>query len=107
MAVSIVDAKPLIAVPFLVSKIDITGMVAGVPETISHTGPSSVAPNLVQFVMTAPPTDGSIVNMCWDSSSTTNNTVTVRFNSTGSLDGATGSVVCTFFSQATAGLNPP
>ena len=107
MAASIVSAKPLIAVPFVVTEIKLSGLTAGLPEALSHLGPSAVNPSEVHFMLTAPPTDGSAIRMSYDSNSTSANTVTVRFLSDGSLDGATVTVFVTFYSQATAGLNPP
>lgn len=106
MAVAAVGART-IAIPFCITKIDCTGFTAGAPETISHLGPSGVTADKVELVLTTGPTDGSTCQLIWLSSSTTNNTVTFKVNCTGSMDGAVGYVVCTFYAQASAGLNPP
>lgn len=106
MAVAAVGSRT-VAVPFAVTKIECTSFTAGVPETVSHLGPSGVAPDSVRLTLTASPSDGSVCQLVVLSMSTTNNTVTFKINCTGSMDGAAGYLTCTFYAAASAGLSPP
>lgn len=106
MAVAAVGSRT-VAVPFCITRIDCTGFTAGVPETVSHLGPSGVTPDGVRLTLTTGPTDGSVWQLVWSSTSTTNNTITFKVNCSGSMDGAVGYLTCTFYAQASAGLNPP
>lgn len=88
-----------------ITEVKLSALTSGLPEQVSHSGPSGVAPFSVQLVLTAPPTDGSMVSFIWDDSDTTNNKVEFRAlcPAGGSLDGATATLICRFLGQASAG----
>lgn len=102
-----VTSKTVVVVPAVVTRHTMSSLTAGLQETVSHLGPSGVTPDTVEFVLTTAPYSMLPVSLVWDSTSTSANTVTVRLISDGSLDGAAGTLLCTFYSQATGGLTAP
>jgi hypothetical protein len=107
MAATIVSWKVLTAAPGgeFISQIKLSGLTAGLPEQILHRGPSGCTPFSVQMLVTEPPTDGSLMDMVWDDTDTTNDKVEVRFRcpAGGSLDGATATLLVRFLDQASGG----
>lgn len=112
MAAATVDEyKVELAVPFVVTRVQLSSLTSDQYEDISHRGPSGCSPFLVLPVVTVGATSGDQITAEWikASDNTTNNTVRVRYRvaAGGDITGATGTVLCFFAQQASAGLNAP
>lgn len=112
MAAATVDEKKVeAAVPFVITRIQLSSLTSDQNEDVAHQGPSGVAPLMVLPVVTVGATTGDQITAEWikASDSTTNNTVRVkaRVAAGGDISGAKLTVYCVFASHASAGLNPP
>lgn len=96
-------------VPELTNEIRLSSLTAGTTETLSHKGPTGVAPSEVAVETTTVATDGSAVNWTHTADSTTSNTTSIKFDTAagGSLSGAKVKIRLTFYPQASGGLSPP
>ncbi len=115
MALTASNKKLLTSSPYVLCTIDCSTLVAGasetitLPTTISGAWPSGVAPDRVSFTVTTPPTSNDPVFMSYTGNSTTNNTITVKFDTTsgGSLTGAVAKLELRALAQATGGITVP
>ena len=112
MAAATVDEyKVELAVPYVITRNQLSALTSDQAEDVSHRGPSGCSPFLVVPVVTVGATSGDQIVCEWvkASDNTTNNTVRVkaRVASGGDITGAKITVVCFFAQQASAGLNPP
>lgn len=112
MAAATVDEfKRELAVPFVVTRIQLSALTSDQNEDVAHKGPTGCSPFLVMPVVTVAATDGSQVTTEWikASDSTANDTVRVkaRVAAGGDITGAKVTVMCFFAQQASGGLNPP
>lgn len=112
MAAATVDEfKYELAVPFSITRVQLSALTSDQNEDVAHHGPSGCSPFLVLPVVTVSATDGSVVTAEWikASDNTTNNTCRVKFRvpAGGDITGAKATVLFFFAQQASAGLNPP
>ena len=112
MAAATVDEyKYELAIPFSITRIQLSALTSDQAEDIAHRGPSGCSPFLVLPVVTVGATSGDPVTCEWvkASDSTANNTVRVkaRVGTGEDIAGAKVTVLCFFAQQASAGLNPP
>ena len=112
MAAATVDeSKYELAVPFSITRVQLSALTSDQNEDVAHKGPSGASPFLVLPVVTVGAADGSQVTAEWikASDSTANNTVRVkaRVATGGDITGAKLTVISFFAQQASAGLNPP
>lgn len=105
------EAKVLLAVPYVISTVQLSVLTSDQNEDVSHQGPSGRSPFLVLPMVTAAATSGDQVTAEWvrASDSTSNDTVRVkaRVASGGDISGAKLTVLCFFSDQASAGLSAP
>lgn len=82
---------------------------AGGLIAMSHGGPSGATPYKVSHAVTTAPTSQDPIGMSWESSSTSNNTVSIRFNvpQGGDITNAIVKVYVTFRDGAAGGLSVP
>lgn len=94
MAATVVSRKLYSEGNVLVEEVALSGLSANQLEAVTHTGYDALAPQSVEFTLTTKPTDGSLLQYVWESSSTSADTVSVRFMTTagGSLTGALGTL---------------
>ena len=83
--------------PAIVTRMDLSVLVSGQLETLSHLGPSGQAPDEIYFHVTTRPNAGSGVCMSYEGANTTNNTADVRFTASDQLGSLTGAVIRVFF----------
>ena len=85
----------------LVEEITLSGLTANALEVITVTAENQLAPSRLDFTITTRPTDGSLLQWVWESSSAADETVSVRFmcQAGGSLTGAVGVLSC-FYREA-------
>lgn len=112
MAAATVDEyKVELAVPYVVTRVQLSSLTSDQNEDVAHRGPSGCSPFLVLPQVTVGATTGDQVTCEWikASDNTTNDTVRVkaRVAMGGDIAGAKLTVVCFFAQQASAGLNPP
>ena len=112
MAAATVDEyKVELAIPYVVTRIQLSALTSNQAEDVAHRGPSGCSPFLVLPVVTVQATSGDVVTCEWikASDNTTNNTVRIKARVPPAADiaGAKLTVVCFFAQQASAGLNPP
>lgn len=86
----------------LTEEITLSGLSADQLEAISVTAENQLVPHKLDFRLTTKPTDGSLVQWVWESSSAANETVSVRFmcQAGGSLTGAVGVLTCYYLQAA-------
>lgn len=112
MAAATVDEyKVELAVPYVITRTQLSSLTSDQAEDVAHRGPSGCSPFLVLPVVTVAATSGDAVSCEWikASDSTTNNTVRVKakVGPGGDIAGAKITVLCFFAQQASAGLSPP
>lgn len=85
----------------LVEKITLSGLTANQLEVITVTAENQLLPSRLDFTLTTRPTDGSLLQWVWESSSVSAETISVRFmcQAGGSLTGAVGVLSC-FYTDA-------
>ena len=95
--------------PFTITELSLSTPVAGKTESIAHGGPSGATPLMVLHATTTRPTDGSVVDMSWTSTDTTNNKVSIVLDTVagGSLTGSAVKVYCIFADSAGGGITTP
>ena len=103
------SSKVISGVPFLITELSLSTIVAGKSETVSHGGPSGATPLMVLHTVSTRPTDCSVVDFAWTGSSTSGNTVSLTLDTVpgGSLTGAVVKVFCLFSEQASGGVALP
>ena len=112
MAAATVDEwKYELAVPYSITRVQLSVLTSDQAEDVAHHGPSGCSPFLVLPVVTVGTTSGDPVTCEWvkASDSTSNNTVRVkaRVGAGEDIAGAKLTVLCFFAQSASAGLNPP
>tara|TARA_R100000458_G_C8071944_1_gene110355 strand:+ start:218 stop:547 length:330 start_codon:yes stop_codon:yes gene_type:complete len=87
----------------------LSSITAGALIAMSHGGPSGATPYKVSHTVTTAPTSQDPIGMSWESSSTSDNTVSVRFTvpQGGDITGAEVKVYVTFKDSAAGGLDAP
>lgn len=109
MACTVTSKKVLVAGAGgeYISEVKVSSLTSGLPEQVDHAGPTGCIPSQVEFLITTPPTDGSMVEFVWDDTDTTNDHVEFRVTcpAGGSLDGLVGTLIIRFLDQATGGLS--
>ena len=88
-------------------KIKINTIMAGAPFALAHGGPAGATPKMVTHNVTTQPTSQDPVTMSWEGSSTTDNTVTLRFvvPQGGDISGAVVDVYVDFEDAAGGGIS--
>ena len=120
MAATVVSSKVLMAAPGgeFISEVKLSGLTAGVTETVTHLGPSGTntvggatttsyaRPVSINMMVTTAPTDGSPVLWSWTNSATAAASASIKFSTIagGSLDGAVVTFLFRFIDQGAAGL---
>ena len=87
----------------------LSAITAGALIALSHGGPSGATPYKVSHVVTTAPTSQDPIGMSWESSSTSDNTVSIRFNvpQGGDITNAVVKVYVTFRDAASGGISVP
>ena len=103
------SSKVISSVPFSITELSLSTIVAGKSEAVSHGGPTGATPLMVLHTVSTRPTDGSVVDFAWTASSTSGDTVSVTLDTVpgGSLTGAVVKVYCLFSEQASGGISVP
>lgn len=111
MAATVVSRKAVSAAPYQVGQIVLSGLTAGLSESVSVDGliDTNLSPDNVFMTVTTPPTSNDPLFFSWTASSTSADTVTLKFNTIagGSLTGAIVLVEVRTIAAAATGLNPP
>ena len=89
--------------------VQLSSITAGALIALAHGGPSGAAPHKVTHTVVTAPTSQDPIGMSWESSSTSANTVSVRFTvpQGGDITGAVVKVWTTFKDSAAGGISYP
>ncbi len=89
--------------------VQLSSITAGALIALSHGGPSGAAPHRVSHTVVTAPTSQDPIGMSWESSSTSADTVSLRFTvpQGGDISGAKVKVYVTFKESASGGITPP
>jgi hypothetical protein len=111
MAATVVSKKVLANAPFVQIQVKYSGLTAGLSETVALSGliPEGVTPDTVTCMTTTTPTSNDPVFFAWTSTSTSADTITVKFDTVagGDLAGAYVTVHIVCLNQASDGLTAP
>jgi len=101
------SSKVINGVPFLITELSLSTIVAGKSESVSHGGPTGATPLMVLHTVSTRATDGSVVDFAWTATSTSGDTVSVTLDTVpgGSLTGAVVKVYCLFSEQGSGGIS--
>ena len=94
---------------FTEQTIQLSSITAGALIALAHGGPSSATPHRVSHTVVTAPTSQDPIGMTWESSSTSDNTVSLRFTvpQGGDITGAKVKVYVTFKESAGGGITVP
>lgn len=89
--------------------VQLSSITAGALIALAHGGPSGATPHRVSHTVVTAPTSQDPVGMSWESSSTSADTVSLRFTvpQGGDISGAKVKVYVTFKESASGGITPP
>ena len=92
---------------FTETTVQLSAITAGALIAQAHGGPSGATPHRVSHTIVTQPTSQDPVAMSWESSSTSNNTASIRFTvpQGGDITGAVVKVYCTFKEAASGGIS--
>jgi hypothetical protein len=113
MAATVSNKNLLTSTPYVLCQLTFSSLVAGLTETVSLPTslgwPTGVAPDRVTPTVTTAPTSNDDVKFSWTASSTSADTITVKFDTEGggSLDGAVVVLELRALAQATGGITAP
>ena len=108
MAATVQAAVGVSGQPYLVTKVRVSTIDAGVPLDVAHGGPSGVKPNLVLMEVVTRADSRDVISLAHEvaDDNTTNNTARVIPDTVagGNLTGAVLDLYFVFFAQATGGI---
>ena len=92
---------------FTETTIQLSSITAGALIALAHGGPSGANVHRVSHTVVTAPTSQDPIGMSWESSSTSANTVSLRFTvpQGGDITGAKVKVYCTFKEAASGGIS--
>tara|TARA_Y100000310_G_C19967865_1_gene484128 strand:- start:120 stop:470 length:351 start_codon:yes stop_codon:yes gene_type:complete len=94
---------------FTEQTIQLSSITAGALIALSHGGPTKAAPHRVSHTVVTAPTSQDPIGMSWEASSTSADTVSIRFTvpQGGDITGAVVKVYVTFKESAGGGISHP
>jgi hypothetical protein len=107
MAAAITERRLVASRPFLIEELTLITLEAGQQVVVTHQGTDGVAPFRAMMNVTTRATDGSPVLMSYESSDTSLDTVTLRFDTEvgGDLTGAVVKVFLEWHESADGGIS--
>ena len=109
MALTVDSTKPTRFGDITEVELQLSSITDASTTSVAHGGPSGVAPYKVSHVVTTAPTSRDPIGMSWEASSTSANTVDVRFSvpQGGDITGAIVKMYVTFRESASGGITYP